>query len=291
MVEPPSNEVRIVLIGKTGNGKSKTGNTILGEKVFDCGASATSITTTCQLRDATRFQKKISLVDTPGAFDNRTNNEEIQNEIKRCIWLTSPGPHAIILCVQTNRFTKEDVETVEHFCSYFGENLAKYVIVLFTRFDDWKRDSGNSNIQGFIDTLPCSLTDFLQKCKNRYIAFDNTLTGDEANAQVEGLLSMIENMVRENGGSHYTSEDYQRAEIALRKQIMEDKAKKEREILEMQQRIRKEADEELRKMYEERERKLKADLEKIRNETKSSNNWLDCVIEAGVNLVRTIFRF
>ena len=64
-----ANEVRLVLIGKTGVGKSDTGNKILGNKHFMASAGGSSITKQCSYKKGFNLGREISIVDTPGLFD------------------------------------------------------------------------------------------------------------------------------------------------------------------------------------------------------------------------------
>ncbi|XP_071138549.1 GTPase IMAP family member 9-like [Mytilus edulis] len=147
--------------------------------------------------------------------------------------MVNPGPHAILFTLPIGRYTDEEINTINKFVDYFGQRLQKYVIVIFTRHDDWKRNK-TQTFENFIDTLPQKAKRFINEtCNRRFIPFDNTLTGNDSKQQVEKLLQIVDKMLLANGGDWYTDNNFQEAA-----RIMNEKEKEAMQLLKEAEEIR-----------------------------------------------------
>nr|XP_040053523.1 uncharacterized protein zgc:113625 isoform X2 [Gasterosteus aculeatus aculeatus] len=202
---PRGAPLRIVMIGKTGVGKSAVGSTIVGKKVFHSAASAESVTLSCRAERAIGA-RHIDVIDTPGILDTSRSPEIIKREIAKCIQVSTPGPHVFLLVIQVGRFTEEEQNCVQALEKLFGTEASQYMIVLFTRGDDLK----GRTIREYVQDGHHKLRDLIKRCGNRYLVFNNKQRWERT--QVVKLIRKIDKMVAANGGQHFSEEMYEEAQ-------------------------------------------------------------------------------
>ncbi|XP_040405272.1 GTPase IMAP family member 1-like [Cygnus olor] len=198
-------EMRLILAGKAGGGKSATGNTLLGERVFESKLSTKPVTVRCEKAQGHWDGEDFTVVDTADIFNPSDASDEVHQEIIRCIRLSSPGPHALLLVTQLGRFTQEKAKAAERLQDIFGADVLRHTIVIFTRAEEL---AGRSLHDYVSCTDNKALHELIQRCGNRYCGFNNRAAGAERDQQVAELMGMVRCMVRANGDRYYSNEMY-----------------------------------------------------------------------------------
>ena len=217
---PTGEALTVVLIGKTGNGKSAAGVQIIGQKSFEVSDGAQSETKSCQ-KAGRKDERDILVIDTPGIIDTssvkkmtgtwkywpgyREDQKKILTELAKMFVYASRGINAFLLTVKFGtRFTPEDSQALLLLRKFLGEEALDYMILLLTHGDQAERNARadgkpvDQYVKQWVDKMEEWVKTFVQdELKDRVVLMNATLDINEQPEAYKKQLRKIIEVIRE----------------------------------------------------------------------------------------------
>ncbi|KAK9963893.1 hypothetical protein ABG768_005113 [Culter alburnus] len=202
-VSESASERKIVLLGKSGDGKSSA-----GRKVFNTNASASTAGDECLKAERKVHGRNITVIDTPGDFDTDCDDEALKSEAIRSLVECAPGVDAFIIVLKVRRYTA-------HENTFKEEHILKHTVILFTHGEQLE----GKTIEAFMEDCP-QLQELVDKCGGRRHVIDSKYWNKckrGNNRKRVHVKNLLKKMVNKNGC--YTNELLQKVEEDIQEEM------------------------------------------------------------------------
>ncbi|ROL48869.1 GTPase IMAP family member 4 [Anabarilius grahami] len=185
-----AHDLRIVLLGVSGAGKSSMGNAILGREAFK-----ESRTRESEIQKERVEDRNISIINTPGFFNAQLTDEELQKQMMKSQDLSDPGPHVFLLIINLKNFEEDERNIVNEIEEIFGAQALKFTMVLFIGRErmsnqEWNDFTLSEKFQGLVSTF-----------REQYHEINSKDEIDQTH--IKKLLKKIDEFIEQNDGQHF----------------------------------------------------------------------------------------
>ncbi|XP_034566378.1 GTPase IMAP family member 4 [Notolabrus celidotus] len=215
----PNSELRLVVLGRTRDGKRPEGSAILGLQDSELGTDPET-TQLCSKHRGEAAGRQVVVVSSPAWFSPDCDPKDRRRHISSFLSLSSPGPHAFLLCVPVNDSADAESKALDVLEELLGPSaVSANTIVLFTHTEELEEDE---RMEDYLVTWRKDLGALVGRCGDRYHTLETRGGDEEAERRaVEELLEKVEQAVTESGTPHFSCRLYEEAEERVRQKQAE----------------------------------------------------------------------
>ncbi|XP_008290482.1 GTPase IMAP family member 7-like, partial [Stegastes partitus] len=159
------------------------------------------------------FSLEVVIVSSPAWFSSDCSPEDRRKLISSFISLSSPSPHAFLLCVPVNQPADGEAKALDVLTELLGPSaVSGHTVVLFTHTEELEEDE---KLEEYLVTWRKDLLELVERCGDRYHTLEGRGGGPEEGKAVEELLEKVEQVAQESGS--FSCPLYQEAEERVRR--------------------------------------------------------------------------